>query len=366
MSSYIRRLREWVLNWGATQGEVERTLPGDDLLDPADIVATRAITIHAPPAAVWPWLVQIGPSVVPERQDLHIGDVMRSAEGKPGMRTEILEPERVLVNRSEAGDWVWIFALEPAGGATRLISRNRIAMKGAAAGQRLGMLVMEPGSLVIERKMLLGIKQRAERLALEQRLESLGERGHGPAVDLYWLPLGAGGHFVRLNGRLYEALAARLGRRRRFDLYHSALQVELPEGTYVIEQAPVPNLSGAARGVVAQGAVGSRWAGRLRIFRYEVRLWRGGRIPDVAEAVDSPRRLTTDEATARRVLATVPEVPTPVWGRDELHTGEMWNCNAVIAWIIARSGLDGESVAPPAGGRAPGWRAGLSVARSLA
>jgi hypothetical protein len=77
-------------------------------------------------------------------------------------------PERVLSNRSEAGDWVWTFALVPENGSTRLISRNRIAMKGAAAGQRLGMLVMEPGSLVMERKMLLGIKQRAER-SLRQR-----------------------------------------------------------------------------------------------------------------------------------------------------------------------------------------------------
>jgi hypothetical protein len=79
------------------------------------------------------------------------------------MRVEILEPERVLSNRSEAGDWVWTFFLEPQNGSTRLISRNRIAMRGASAGQRLGMLVMEPGSLVMERKMLLGIKERAER-----------------------------------------------------------------------------------------------------------------------------------------------------------------------------------------------------------
>src|SRR5215212_26448 len=81
------------------------------------------------------------------------------------MRVEFLEPERVLSNRWDAGDSVWTFALEPKNGATRLISRNRIAVKGAAAGRRLGMLVMEPGSLVMERKMLLGIKQRAERLA---------------------------------------------------------------------------------------------------------------------------------------------------------------------------------------------------------
>lgn len=180
---------------------------------------------------------------------------------------------------------------------------------------------------------------------------------------MYWLPLGAGGHFVRLNGRVYEALAARIERRRACDLYHSALQVLLPEGTFVIEQTPVPDLSGQQRGVVAEGAVGTRWASRFRIFRYEIRVWRGGNIPDVAEAVDSPRPLSEDEDLARHVLEVVPQVPTPVWGRDELQTGEMWNSNAVIAWVIARSGLDAESIRPPAGGRAPGWMAGLAVAR---
>jgi hypothetical protein len=113
---YRRYLRKWVLPWGATAEEATRTLPGDDLLDAADIVATRAI-----------------------------------------------DPERTLSTRSEAGDWVWTFVLVPENGSTRLLSRNRIAIKGAAAGQRLGMLVMEPGSLVMERKMLLGIKERAER-----------------------------------------------------------------------------------------------------------------------------------------------------------------------------------------------------------
>jgi hypothetical protein len=183
-------------------------------------------------------------------------------------------------------------------------------------------------------------------------------------VALYWLPLGAGGHFVRLNGRVYEALTARLQRRPARDLYHSALQVELQEGTFVIEQAPVHDWSGQERGVVAEGAVGARWAGRFRIFRYEIRLWRGGHIPDVAEAVDSPRRLSDQEQLARRVLEVVPRVPTPVWGRDELGTGEMWNSNSVIAWVIARSGIDAESIQPPQGGRAPGWRAGLVASRS--
>jgi hypothetical protein len=186
----------------------------------------------------------------------------------------------------------------------------------------------------------------------------------GAAVDLYWLPLGAGGHFVRLNGRIYEALAARMQRRPVCDLYHSALQIELAGDRFVIEQTPVPRLSGEEHGVVAGGAVGARSAAHLRILRYEIRLWRGGHIPDVAEAVDSPRRLSSDAHQARRVLEVVPHVPTPVWGRDELGTGEMWNSNSVIAWVIARSGIDAASIRPPTGGRAPGWRAGLAVARS--
>jgi hypothetical protein len=185
----------------------------------------------------------------------------------------------------------------------------------------------------------------------------------GSAVDLYWLPLGAGGHFVRLNGRIYEAIAARIQRRAALDLYHSALQIDVPEASFVIEQTPVPRRGREGRGVVAEGPVGSRWAGRLRVFRYEVRLWRDGRIPDVEEAVDSPRRIAEDEARARRVLDLVQEVPPLVWGRDQLGTGEMWNSNAVIAWVIARSGIDTQPIQPPSGGRAPGWNAGLAAAR---
>jgi hypothetical protein len=182
-------------------------------------------------------------------------------------------------------------------------------------------------------------------------------------VDLYWLPLGAGGHSVRLNGRVFEAVAARLDRRTARDLYHSALEVRVPEGRFVIEMTPIPDGDGARRGVVAEGAVGSRRAGRFRIFRYEVRRWRDGVIPDVNEAVASPRRLTDDPGLARRVLDLAPEVPTPVWGRDELGAGEMWNSNSLISWLIARSGLQVESIRPPAGGRAPGWDSGLVVAR---
>jgi hypothetical protein len=182
-------------------------------------------------------------------------------------------------------------------------------------------------------------------------------------VDLYWLPLGAGGHSVRLNGRVFEAVSARFERRPAFDLYHSALEVHVLEGRFVIEMTPVADNNGPRRGVVAEGAVGSRWAGRFRIFRYELRRWCDGFIPDVAEAVESPRRLTDDRARAQRLLDLVPGVPTPVWGRDELGAGEMWNSNSVISWLLARCSLDPESIRPPEGGRAPGWRAGLVLAR---
>ena len=183
-------------------------------------------------------------------------------------------------------------------------------------------------------------------------------RSSPTGIDLYWLPLGAGGHSVRVNGKVFEAVAARLDRRAPCDLYHSALIVRLPEASFVVEQAPAGK-DGASRGVVARGAVGSRRAGRFRLFRYEVRCWRDGVIPDVAEAVESPHRLSDDEAVGRLVLELLPAVPTPTWGRDETGTGEMWNSNSTVSWVLARAGLPAETIRLPAGGRAPGWHAGL-------
>jgi hypothetical protein len=180
-------------------------------------------------------------------------------------------------------------------------------------------------------------------------------------IDLYWLPLGAGGHWIRLNGRIFEWFAARLERRERCDLYHSALEVQVPEGRFVIEQAPAWGEKGE-RGVVAQGAVGTRVAGRLRLFRYEIRCWRDGIIPDLAEAVDSPQRLSDDADRARRLLELVPQAPTPTWGRDEQDAGEMWNSNSLVSWLLTRTGLDVDSVRLPQGGRAPGWRSGILLA----
>ncbi len=189
---------------------------------------------------------------------------------------------------------------------------------------------------------------------------AVGEHG----IDLYWLPLGAGGHFVRLNGRVYEALQAYRERRRRCDLYHTALQVSVPQGRFAIETAwPIPDGHPASRGAVVEGPVGSRRIARVRLLRYEVRRWREGVIPDLAEAVASPRRVSDDADAAYRVLDLVPSVPALVWGRDELGVGGMWNSNSVISWLLARADLPAEDIRPPAGGRAPGWEAGLLAAR---
>jgi len=181
------------------------------------------------------------------------------------------------------------------------------------------------------------------------------------AVELYWLPLGAGGHSVRLNGKLFETVGARLARRERCDLYHSALIVRVPEGRFVIEQAPAwGNVE--ERGVVGEGAVGSRRLGMLRLFRYEVRRWKDGIIPDIDEAVES-HCVSRDALTARRLLACVPAAPRAVWGRDELEAGEMWNSNSLISWLLVKSGIEAEKISLPAHGRAPGWSAGIVVAR---
>jgi len=151
------------------------------------------------------------------------------------------------------------------------------------------------------------------------------------AVGFYWIPLGAGAHVVRVSGKAFEAVSALVHRRRPSDLDHSALEVIVPEGRFVIEMTPVPDLHGARRGVVAEGAVGTKRAGRLRLFRYEIRRWRDGVIPDARAAISSAVSACHDVACVQQILDLVPSVLTPVWGRDELDAGEMWNSNSVTS-----------------------------------
>ncbi len=146
------------------------------------------------------------------------------------------------------------------------------------------------------------------------------------------------------------------------DLYHSALAVELDQDRFVIESAPAWGSSEPDRGVVCEGPVGLPWLGHSRFFRYEVRRWRNGVIPDATAAVGGPVQVSTVEARAEKLLELVPSFPAATWGRDELRTGEMWNSNSLIAWLLACSGHNVEALRPPARGRASGWSAGLVVA----
>jgi hypothetical protein len=103
--------------------------------------------------------------VLPEFQDIEVGDSFALGPGRPPMHVEVLVPERSLVFRYDDGSWIWSFGLYPTGSGTRLVSRNRIATQGASLPVRIVQtLVMEPSSLVMERRMLRGIKSRAEAL----------------------------------------------------------------------------------------------------------------------------------------------------------------------------------------------------------
>jgi hypothetical protein len=180
-------------------------------------------------------------------------------------------------------------------------------------------------------------------------------------VHLYWIPLGAGGSgFVRMNGRIYEALVSRLQRRTPLDLYHTALVVHAPEGRFVVETMwPSPDDDLATRGVVVHGPVFARWLARFRTFRYEVRCWREGDLPDAGEAVGGARLLSKDPDVARGLLRHVGSVPAYTWGRDPFGNGDMWNSNSVISWLLIRAGIHAGDLEVPTGGRAPGWEAGI-------
>jgi hypothetical protein len=186
---YRKFLWQPILTWGATVEEAAARLPGDELLEDADGVATRAITIYAPRSAVWPWIAQMGPSprggaytydwienllglnmhsadrILPHDQHPQVGDGFGFGTNK--MSFKIVDPEHALVMQSADGNWVWTFVLEEQDGHTRLISRNRFRLP--KLKDKIGMIPMEPGSLIMERKMLYGIKRRAERLAAEQK-----------------------------------------------------------------------------------------------------------------------------------------------------------------------------------------------------
>ena len=185
-----------------------------------------------------------------------------------------------------------------------------------------------------------------------------------PEVVLWWLPVGQPGRFSPITSAWWERLQAWRERRVPHQLFHSALEVFVGGEHFVIEMAP--EWSGPqdlGRGVVARGPVGIRYLGRFRWFRYEVRCCVNGELSDKSWAVGGPVVVTREDAKARSLLRYIEHVPVLTWGRSVRPSGDMWNSNSLVSWLLVTSGIDVSALTPPNGGRAPGWDAGIDIAR---
>ena len=194
-AAYALALRPWFLRWGATAAELSKSLPGDLSVTQATSTATRAITIQAPPERVWPWIVQIGQergglysyawlenlvgceivnaeTIHPEWQDLKPGDTVRLHPKMPGIPVTIVEKNHALVlggngiPEQHIPAMSWAFVLEPvSGNATRLLIRWRSQIPNAVFDLVVNKYLLEPIHFTMERKMMLGIRERVERRA---------------------------------------------------------------------------------------------------------------------------------------------------------------------------------------------------------
>jgi hypothetical protein len=181
---YVRLVRPWTKRWGATDAEVARQMPGDRIVERADYVATRAITIQAPPADVWPWLVQIGsgragwysydridnggtPSateILPQFQSLAVDQLVPMIPGKDvGVWVKEIEPVRRVLWWDRKGEYSWECALdEVVPGVTRLVSRLRATYPPMLSTRTIYTAVATTGDIVMMRRCLVGIRDRAE------------------------------------------------------------------------------------------------------------------------------------------------------------------------------------------------------------
>ena len=191
--AYVGLILPWHRRWGATKAEVERSLPGDEIVPQPKMTSTRAITIEATPDQIWPWLAQLGQGrggmysyetlenlagcdihnadhILPECQNLQEGDEIRMGpEGYPFYTVAEMQPERALVLRGHdpqtkaPGPASWTFVLErQPDGSTRLISRQRSDYEPGPANFVMWRVFTEPVSFIMEQKMLRTLKQRVE------------------------------------------------------------------------------------------------------------------------------------------------------------------------------------------------------------
>ena len=181
----------WYSTWGTTDDEVTMTLPGDEYVARFRGGYTQAIDIRAPAQSVWPWIVQIGQDkggyysyellenlagcnihnadrILPEFQELKPGDDLVMHPKAPKVPVVIVEPERALVyggKQDQDTANVWVFYLEEKEGNTRLISRWSFDYKPALFNRIVYNGLIEPIAAVMQRRLLMGVKQRAEKLA---------------------------------------------------------------------------------------------------------------------------------------------------------------------------------------------------------
>jgi hypothetical protein len=183
------------------------------------------------------------------------------------------------------------------------------------------------------------------------------------AVELFWLPVAAGtSRFQQASLRAWEAFEAFRCRRPRAVLYHAALKFRFADGR-ILTLEVTPAFLGESPPPLLTGPVGFRGADRARLFRYQLRCLPVDRLPDEEWAVESPVLLADDCATAGRLLDLAGSVPRHVWGRRAPGTREMWTSDSTLSWLLVRAGLDVAALGPPAGGRAPGWYAGMAIGR---
>ena len=182
----------------------------------------------------------------------------------------------------------------------------------------------------------------------------------GSHAELHWIPVGAGTRFQRRSLLLYEWVAARLSHRRALTLVHAGVTGALGGQPFTLELMPAPG-GPNLRGEVT-GPVGAKWAGRLRLFRYQVCLLEKAELPDQRWAVSPPLLLTDDSATVTKIQEFSRRVPAYTWGRRRRGHPEMWTSDSALSWILAMAGVEDQSIAPPPESRAPGWYAGIAEA----
>jgi hypothetical protein len=184
---YLAIVRPWQLRWGATDDEIKRSMPGDDIVEKPSFNATRAVTIHAPAENIYPWIVQMGihragwysydlldnlgrhsaETILPEEQNLQVGDLIpMSPDGKQGTWVKDFSKNEWMVWWDKVGDSSWVWGIYAEGkGSTRLITRVRVKYHLFSSAIAFNLLI-EFFDIVMMRKSMLGIKRRAEAMAL--------------------------------------------------------------------------------------------------------------------------------------------------------------------------------------------------------